>query len=134
MKKDIQTTGDIKLLIDHFYEHVVEDPAIGYIFTDSIKVNWEKHLPIMYSFWENTLFYTGSYTGNPMIIHQRIHQVVRLTAEHFERWTTLFVSTVDKYFEGEKAELAKQRAVSIATVMKIKLLNRVSYSHDDSHH
>ena len=58
MKKDIETIGDIKLLIDHFYRRVIPDPVIGYIFTDAIKVNWEKHLPVIYKFWENILFYT----------------------------------------------------------------------------
>ncbi len=123
MKKDIQGIADIKVLVDHFYEQVVKDPVIGYIFTDSIKVNWAKHLPVMYSFWENTLFFTGGYGGNPMMIHQRVHQLVQLTPEKFDRWVNLFCSSVDILFEGEKAELAKQRAISIATIMKIKILN-----------
>jgi hemoglobin len=123
MKKDIETFEDIKILIDEFYKQVVEDPVIGHIFTTSIKVNWGKHLPVMYSFWENTLFFTGSYTGNPMMIHQRIHQLVHLTDQQFDRWIMLFHSTADHHFEGERTELAKQRALSIATVMKIKLLN-----------
>lgn len=123
MKKDIETTEDIKFLIDHFYQQVIKDPVIGYIFTSTIKVNWEKHLPVMYSFWENTLFFTGTYAGNPMMIHQRIHKIAHLTAEHFDRWVALFTTTVDDLYEGEKAELAKQRALSIATVMKIKILS-----------
>lgn len=123
MKKDIETIEDIKLLVDHFYKQAVEDPVIGHIFTTSIKVNWEKHLPVMYSFWENALFYTGTYAGNPMVLHQRIHHIVHLTIQHFDRWVLLFTATVDDLFEGEKAELAKQRAISIATVMKIKILD-----------
>ena len=122
MKKDIEAKGDIKILVDHFYARVVEDPVIGYIFTDTIKVNWPKHLPVMYTFWENTLFYTGSYTGNPMVMHQKIHQLAHLTAEQFDRWVSLFCSSVDELFEGEKADLAKQRAHSIAAIMKIKIL------------
>jgi len=35
----------------------------------------------------------------------------------------LFMQTIDELFEGDKALLAKQRALSIATVMKIKILN-----------
>jgi hemoglobin len=124
MKKDIETINDIKILIDQFYKQATVDPLIGYIFTSAVKVNWEKHLPIMYLFWENILFYTGNYTGNPMMVHQRIHQIVNLNAQHFDQWTALFSSTVDNHFEGEKAELAKQRALSIATVMKVKLLNK----------
>jgi hemoglobin len=123
MKKDIENIEDIRILIDRFYQQVIRDPLIGHIFTTTIKVNWEKHLPVMYSFWENTLFYTGTYTGNPMMIHQGINTIAHLTNQHFDRWIELFTATVNDLFEGEKAELAKQRALSIATVMKIKILN-----------
>src|SRR3954464_9936458 len=105
MKKDIETSEDIKLLIDRFYKKVVKDAVIGHIFTSTIKVNWEKHLPVMYSFWENTLFYSGTYSGNPMMIHQRIHEIAHLTVEHFDRWIAMFTATVDEEYEGEKAEL-----------------------------
>ena len=123
MKKDIRTREDIELLINRFYEKVQSDPVIGYIFTDVVKVNWNKHLPVMYSFWENTIFFTGGYAGNPMEIHKRLNQRVPLKPEFFERWTTLFTDTVDEMFTGEKALLAKQRAISIAVVMQIKIHN-----------
>ena len=123
MKKEIENLSDIKWLIDHFYEKVKTDPIIGYIFTKEININWEKHLPVMYNFWENTLFYTGSYTGNPMEKHQQIHQRIPLNSGQFDQWTKLFLATVDEYFLGEKAELAKQRALSIAAIMKIKILH-----------
>jgi hemoglobin len=45
-----------------------------------------------------------------------------LTAAYFQQWTHLFTSTVDEMFTGEKAALAKQRAISISTVMQIKIL------------
>ena len=123
MKKDIRTREDIELLVNRFYEKVKSDPVIGYIFTDVVKVNWNKHLPVMYSFWENTIFFTGGYSGNPMEIHKRLNQRVSLKAEFFEQWTTLFTDTVDELFAGEKASLAKQRAISIAVVMQIKIHN-----------
>jgi hemoglobin len=80
----------------------------------------------MYSFFENMLFYTGSYTGNPMELHKHINSLYPLTARHFERWSILFNSTVDELFEGEKAMLVKQRAKSISAVMQIKILNEAS--------
>jgi hemoglobin len=43
--------------------------------------------------------------------------------EHFQRWTELFTATVDEMYKGEKAELIKQRAMSIATVMQIKIFS-----------
>jgi len=123
MKKDIESRDDIELLVKSFYEKVKIDPVIGSIFTDIARVNWEKHLPVMFDFWENTIFYTGSYSGNPMKSHQNLNKLFPLTKEHFSRWNQLFASTVDELFEGDKAVLAKQRAISISTVMQLKLFN-----------
>lgn len=125
MRKDIETRDDIELLVNSFYEKVKADLVIGYIFTDVFKVNWEKHLPKMYDFWENNLFYTGTYSGNPMISHQHLHKMHPLSADHFERWVSLFTSTVDELFHGAKAKLAKQRANSISAVLQTKLFGKV---------
>lgn len=122
MKKDIENKNDIEKLVNSFYEKVKEDALIGFIFTDVVKVHWERHLPVMYDFWENSLFYTGNYMGNPMEIHRHLNKVIPLTNEYFSRWTQLFTSTVDELFAGEKATLAKQRAISIAAVMQFKIL------------
>jgi hemoglobin len=124
MKKDIQSKKDIELLVDTFYRKVKADPVIGYIFNDVRKVNWEKHLPVMYDFWDNAIFYSGGYTGNPLKTHEQLHAFCRLDTRHFDRWTELFTSTVDELFEGDKAGLAKQRARSIAVVMQIKIFNK----------
>jgi hemoglobin len=126
MQKDIESKKDIELLVDAFYNKVQADDLIGYIFTDIAKVNWEKHLPVMYSFFENMLFYTGSYTGNPMELHKHINRLFPLTEAHFARWELLFTQTVDELFAGEKAALAKQRAKSISAVMQIKILSTTS--------
>lgn len=126
MKKDITTREDIELLVDTFYDKVKKDAVIGFIFTDLAKVNWEKHLPIMYNFFENMLFYTGSYTGNPMELHKKINNYLQLTTQHFNQWESLFSATVNELFEGEKAELAKQRAISISKIMQLKILGTPS--------
>lgn len=122
MKKDIENKNDIELLVRSFYEKVKADDTIGFIFNDITKVNWEKHLPVMFNFWENVLFYTGAYEGNPMNIHQHINRVVPLTKRHFKRWEELFTKTVDELFEGTNALLAKQRALSISTLMQMKII------------
>jgi hemoglobin len=122
MKRDIENRQDIEMLINRFYELVKADAVIGYIFNDVMHVNWERHLPVMYDFWENTLFYTGGYHGNPMEIHTRLNRITPLLPEHFLRWNQLFNLSVNELFEGDKAELAKQRALSISTVMQIKIL------------
>lgn len=122
MKMDIKDRKDIELLINSFYDKVKQDTIIGFFFTDVVQVNWEKHLPVMYDFWENIVFQTGSYNGNPMDKHLELNKKSLITMEHFQRWVLLFNETVEELFSGAKAEFIKQRALSIATVMQIKIL------------
>lgn len=119
MKTDILGRLELETLVNSFYEKVKADGLLGPLFAH---VNWERHLPVMYAFWENTLFFDGGYTGNPIKSHQALHQRTPLNPVHFQRWQELFAATVDELFSGEKAELAKQRAFSISTVMQIKIL------------
>ena len=46
MKKDILNRDDIENAIKAFYDKVVKDDHIGFIFTDIANVNWVKPLPI----------------------------------------------------------------------------------------
>lgn len=124
MKKDLENNDDIELLVNTFYDKVKQDEEIRHFFTEVVKVNWEKHLPVMYRFWENIIFHTGSYTGNPMEAHQNLNKRSPMYASHFERWIQLFNETVDELFEGANAFQIKQRALSIATVMQLKVRNR----------
>jgi hemoglobin len=122
MKKDIQDRKDIETLIHAFYDKVRKDELIGYIFNDVAKVNWEHHTPVICDFWENILFQSNVYRGNPMATHMNLHALSPLAKPHFDRWKKLFTETIDEYFEGKNAELAKQRAISIATMMQIKII------------
>src|SRR3954468_8371854 len=116
MKTDIRNKQDIIQLVNTFYDKVKQDAVIGHFFTEVMKVNWDKHLPKMYNFWDNVVFYTNNYSGNPMQIHKDIHALHALTGTDFKQWYTLFAATVDELFEGDNAELIKQRARSVATI------------------
>jgi len=83
MKKDIKTRRDIELLVDRFYKNVRADHLLGPVFDDIAKVNWEKHLRVMYDFWDNTIFFSGTYSGNPMHLHQHLHERFSLNSTHF---------------------------------------------------
>lgn len=122
-KKDIQNREDIMLLVNAFYEKIKSDPVIGYLFIEVAQVNWEKHLPKMYDFWENILFYTGNFEGNPMTKHKELHQKSTLTEAHFQQWNALFIEAVDLYFKGTKAEEIKHRAKNISSTMIHKTLS-----------
>ena len=128
MKKDIVTRGDIEKLVDGFYNKIRKDTMLGFIFVDIAKVNWDTHLPIMYDFFENILFYTGPYSGNPMELHKHVNRLFPITDEHFSRWILLFNTTVDELFIGDSAELVKQRAKNIAEIMQMKIAGNPSRS------
>jgi hemoglobin len=124
MKKDIKNRIDIELLVNTFYEKVKADKTIGYFFTDVAKVNWNKHLPVMYDFWENILFFTGKYEGNPMLLHHNLSKTTSVQKKHFTRWNKLFNNTVDELFWGEKAELIKKRAANISSLIQINIFSK----------
>jgi hemoglobin len=117
-KKDIANKQDLEIIVNHFYEKVKQDDLIAIMFEH---VNWDTHLPLMYDFWDNVLFYTGNYTGNPMAKHMMANDRFQMTKNHFERWLMLFDKTVDELFSGKNAALLKERARSIATIMQIKI-------------
>lgn len=120
--RDISTRADLLFLMEQFYQKLLNDKTIGYIFTDVAHINLEKHLPILADFWEQTLFYRGGYKNNVLQIHQDLHQKESLTKAHFDTWLMHFNATVNENFEGECAEKIKVRALSIATVMQLKML------------
>ncbi|MFV8342311.1 group III truncated hemoglobin [Flavobacterium sp. XS2P39] len=122
MKTDIKNRNDIEKLVNAFYDKIKTDGTIGYFFTDVAKVNWELHLPIMYDFWENILFFNGNYTGNPMVKHKELHQKSEMKEAHFQHWNALFNETVDQLFIGEKATEIKQRAMNISSLLMNKTI------------
>ena len=78
-------------------------------------------MPVIADFWESILFHRDIYHNNPMKIHVDMDNKTPLLKHHFDTWLFYFNSTVDELFEGRVALLAKERALSIATVMQIKI-------------
>ena len=122
MKKDISSREDLLLLVKYFYEKLLTDETISYLFTDIAKIDLDHHLPVLVDFWDSILFQSDTYRKNAMQPHLILHQKSPLQKHHFETWLMYFNNTVDELFEGEKAFIAKERAKSIATVMQIKLV------------
>jgi len=120
-KTPIQNRKDIELLVDEFYKKVRKDDIIGYIFNEVADINWDKHMPVMYSFWESVLLDVMSYRGNPMTPHIELSKKTDLTQEHFTRWKQLFFETLDEHFDGEKVEEAKRRADTMEALMLHKI-------------
>lgn len=121
-KKDISSRNDIEILVTQFYNKVKADDTLGPVFTEVVRINWEKHLPLFCDFWENAILLTGSYHGNPMDLHTHLHKAMPLLHVHFQKWNQLFMNTVDELFKGENALLAKQRALKISEVLESKIV------------
>ncbi|KGO84188.1 hypothetical protein Q763_00130 [Flavobacterium beibuense F44-8] len=119
--KDIETREDIALLMREFYNRLLTDPAISYIFTDVAKIDLEAHLPHLTDFWELSVLHTGTYKKNVMQLHLDLNSKEKLTDTHFDVWLGHFNQSVDDLFSGNNAEKIKTRALSIATIMKIKI-------------
>lgn len=116
-KRDITTTDDVTLMVDTFYAHVNKDELLSPIFNDFSKVDWDFHLPKMYSFWNTLIFGKQSYKGNPFAAHIPLP----IGGLHFERWLELFKNNIDEHFSGKVAEHTKVRAESIAHIFQRKL-------------
>lgn len=119
--QDISTREDIETLVSRFYEKVLKDDVIGYIFTDVARMDWNHHMPIMYDFWETLLLDAQKYKGNPMVKHLQLDNQEPLESIHFDQWLTLWKQTVKENFQGKKADEAIVRAENIAHLMQLKI-------------
>lgn len=124
--KDILTQDDLYIIVDEFYKKLLADERISYIFTDVVKIKIEEHLPILVTFWSQGILGTGGYTKNLTQIHLDINEKEYLSPELFTIWLTHFNKSVDENFKGEKAEKIKTQALSIATIMQIKISQKKS--------
>jgi hemoglobin len=120
-KSDIHSRKDINKLVSIFYEKLLNDKEFAHIFLEVAKVDILKHLNIMTDFWESVLFQVGKYKNDTLDIHLELNHQYRLNKTHFNRWLELFNETVDELFEGEKSKQAKDRALSVATIIKMKI-------------
>ena len=120
MLPDITNKTDIEFLINRFYDKIKLDEFLGPIFNHIANVDWEHHLPKMFSFWNMALFDAPGYTCHPLKPHLALNAHHKLNPKHFEEWLSLFFSTVNEHFEGVKAEEIKQRAKDIGATWSYK--------------
>ena len=123
MKHDIRNRADIEKLVEHFYAKLLLDNEMKIIFHDVVKIDLIQHMPILCDFWEGILFGTGGYRRNTMKKHLDLHFRYPLTPAHFNFWLSTFNQTVDELYDGVKASEAKDKALSIAAVIQVKISN-----------
>jgi hemoglobin len=120
-RRDIEDRADCERLVRTFYARALDDPIIGYLFTDVARLDLESHVPQIASFWETILLGAQSYRGGAFRPHAALHMKSPLRAGHFERWLHLWRTTVDELFAGPRAELAKAHADRVAQAFHARL-------------
>jgi hemoglobin len=76
----------------------------------------------LYAYWESALLQSGRYRGVPFPKHADMP----LMHQHFDRWLSISLHTVDELFEGSVADAAKVRAIKMSEVFRYKMeLNNV---------
>lgn len=115
MKEDIQNRGDVYTLVSAFYTKVRDNKEIGHFFNETID-NWPEHLEKLTDFWETNLFMVYKFRGNPMKAHKEVDHKFGHSIEqkHFGEWLNMWFTTVDELFEGDRANIAKNRARNMA--------------------
>ncbi len=120
--KDIENREDLRIVFENFYQKALKDEAIGHFFTEVIPIDLEEHLPVILDFWQNNLFFTGGYGKNLLTVHQHIDNKFPMTYKDVDTWIELLNKTVDELFRGEVSTRLKTNALSIGTVMKLKIV------------
>ena len=82
---DIQNKDDLNILVRNFYDKLLSDDEISYIFTDVVKVNLEHHFPVLVTFWSQAILGTGGYTNNLTQIHLDINVKEYLSPQLFTK-------------------------------------------------
>lgn len=123
MKKQIETREDLSLLVEQFYEKVRKDEELGPVF-NTIITNWPAHLIKITDFWEQHIFGTSLYKGNPIEVHNRVdaHWNHAITAHNFGTWLFYWIQTLDELFEGKNVELLKFKARKMQTVFFVSMV------------
>lgn len=115
---EISNNDDVTLLVDTFYGKVLKDESLKPFFAN---LDFEAHKPKMIHFWAFVLLDEPNYKTNVTEKHLRMP----LEQKHFDRWLELFNETLDELFDGEKAEMAKQRAATIAWTIGEKIKKKM---------
>ena len=114
MKTDIATRNDIAMMVQTFYDRVLQDSLLAPHF---IGIDLPAHLPRMVDFWCFTILDEGSFKGNIFDKHVQL----KINETHFKQWLLLFHNTVDELFAGANATKALQRADTIGYTFASKM-------------
>ena len=107
---------NIRELVDAFYRRVDDDPLLGPIFARELAGRWDEHLAKMTTFWSSLVLGTKGYRGNVQEAHRPLGDI---EPQHFARWLTLFLDTVNTRYEPAAAVQFMEPALRIAQSLQL---------------
>lgn len=130
MKEDIKNRDDVFRLVSIFYGKVQKNEEIGKYFNETI-TDWPAHLEKLTDFWETNLFFVSKFRGNPMQAHAEVDEKFENSIEmkHFGEWLNMWFETIDDLFEGDRANIAKNRARNMASNLFMNVYQQRTASH-----
>lgn len=108
--------ANIRDLVDAFYRRVDDDPLLGPIFARELAGRWDAHLAKMTTFWSSLVLGTKDYRGNVQEAHRPLGDI---EPQHFARWLTLFLDTVETRYEPAAAVQFMEPALRIAQSLQL---------------
>lgn len=125
---DLDGPEQVAVLVRRFYAAVDKDDLLGPMFNEVAQVDWPEHLVKLTAFWSRALFGIPGYHGNPFRAHLLVHSRRPFTPAHFERWLELFRQTLDRGWQGPKADQASELARKVAGVHSHQLVDKEEFS------
>lgn len=138
--RDVENRADLEQIVRQFYQQMLADPIIGFIFTEIAQIELEAHIPIIVNFWSDVVLrpkvlrpkvlksknsvQNKKYFGNVLQKHLELNKLISLKPGHFTRWLYLFGKAVDASHAGSNAELMKDRAELVAKAISGAILGR----------
>jgi hemoglobin len=112
--------SNIRVLVDAFYQRVDADPLLGPLFARELSGRWDAHLAKMTTFWSSLVLGSKQastpYSGNVQEAHRPLDDI---EPQHFARWLTLFLDTVQSRYEPAAAVQFMEPALRIAQSLQL---------------
>ena len=119
---DLDRRAEIHDLVVGFYREIVFDDLLAPVFGEVAEVDWSTHIPKLIDYWSRVLLGDPDYAGSILAAHRHVHDIEAFRIEHFVRWYTLWIQSVDAGWAGPMAERAKRHAAKIGGSLARRLL------------
>lgn len=122
LKPDLDSADNITLMVDRFYEALLNDELMAPLFLEVAKVDLADHLPTISQYWQKMLLGDKTYKNNTMAKHRAINKSQAFTKEHYQTWLDHFSNTAERHFSGPYTDKALNIARNVVTNMKKQFL------------